>query len=1065
MAAVFEKTFFQNLQGNLIIRYCPEIVFSKDNLSNEINVKLYNGESEYSGGGTVSATVIRADGRTVPLTGTLTGNVVSLALIESCMEVPGQIQIFIRLTSGNVKTTVFAGVFTAVRTETDTVIDPGTIIPSVTDLINQIDAAIGSIPADYSMLLGSVAGTYSASKTYAVGDYVWYDGALYRCTTAISTAESWTAAHWTAAVLGDDLSGLKSALSNVEHTIAGDYYKISTGASMQYSVSIPKGAKIIITNNNANYNASAQLKNSNGDVLLDIGVVQSNRSETRTVWVDGVTQITGYCTGGYNATLFVESLDSHEWRIKNNANNISDITDYAAGAKYTLYGQDTVVLNLAIEKWQKCAVKNNGNNTASITLKNQNGDALQSLYVAKNELADFTVTVEGTTAISCYCSSGVDSDIYLIAPYSLKSNIDEINTELENIESDSFIYEPLNTVLFEKGHINGDTGENSTYREDSRARSKKIESFDYDIIISPSESSVECYTVYYYNQDDSFLGATPWLSGNHVINAGEKFRLLLALDKNDASLRTLNTILRFYSVSKLYQSQNRIVWDEGTIDFATGKNLAQNIYNGIRTNMFKVERGTVMIPHIFGVPQIYFYDANRNYIGDAIALGYAHVNTRYQQVNGYMDRANAFEFDNDCYIRISYLFRYGNNGNWKDYFGGIDGFSKTLTFVPPDFTLPPYIRNEVLRQFIKANADGNLHITFATDIHEYTHHHKAHVYCANISSKYLIDGGDLLSIPRTTLLETYQILGRHVYELGGCNVPVLLTKGNHDFMSDYEYTEPMWYDQMQKPFRTENMVYNPLDETGAYFFIDDEEYKIRIICINTFNTYWGGHVIGTPQLKWICETALDLSAKTDQNEWKVFVFGHSHLIGRADVSGDEPTVSAEEEFLSHVFGAANNKTSVTNSYGITANYTNATYTFVAYFCGHVHADVANNDDGYLHAITTCDHPARYVDGYVRTFDSENEYSFDLMSFDFQNSVIKCYRVGVGYDRFFHYRTETNPGTITPTIITGDTVAWESNNTSVATVSNGVVSKVASGYAIITAQDETGAEEFFCTKFT
>lgn len=218
MAAVFEKTFIQNLQGRLIIRYCPEIVFSKDNLSNEITVKLYNGESEYSGGGTVSATVIRADGRTVPLTGTITGNVVSLALIESCMEVPGQIQIFIRLTSGNVKTTVFAGVFTAVRTETDSVIDPGTIIPSVTDLINQIDAAIDSIPADYSTLLGSVAGTYSASKTYAVGDYVWYDGALYRCTTAITTAESWTAAHWSRAVLGDDITSLKSAFNgNTEY--------------------------------------------------------------------------------------------------------------------------------------------------------------------------------------------------------------------------------------------------------------------------------------------------------------------------------------------------------------------------------------------------------------------------------------------------------------------------------------------------------------------------------------------------------------------------------------------------------------------------------------------------------------------------------------------------------------------------------------------------------------------------------------------------------------------------------------------------------------------------------
>lgn len=215
MAAVFEKTFIQDLTGRLIIRYCPEIVFSKDNLSNQINVKLYVGPNEYAGGGTVTATVIRSDGNTVPVSGSISGNVASVTLIEPCMDVPGQMQVFIRLTSGNVKTTIFAGVFTASRTETDTIIDPGTIIPSITELINQIDAAIDSIPADYSTLLGSVAGTYSASKTYAVGDYVWYNGQLYRCSTAITTAEAWTAAHWTSAVISDDVTGLKSAFDKI----------------------------------------------------------------------------------------------------------------------------------------------------------------------------------------------------------------------------------------------------------------------------------------------------------------------------------------------------------------------------------------------------------------------------------------------------------------------------------------------------------------------------------------------------------------------------------------------------------------------------------------------------------------------------------------------------------------------------------------------------------------------------------------------------------------------------------------------------------------------------------
>lgn len=55
-----------------------------------------------------------------------------------------------------------------------------------------------------------VAAQYSTSATYDVGDYVIYGGQLYRCKTAITTPESWTAAHWTATVLGDDIGELKN---------------------------------------------------------------------------------------------------------------------------------------------------------------------------------------------------------------------------------------------------------------------------------------------------------------------------------------------------------------------------------------------------------------------------------------------------------------------------------------------------------------------------------------------------------------------------------------------------------------------------------------------------------------------------------------------------------------------------------------------------------------------------------------------------------------------------------------------------------------------------------------
>ena len=62
-----------------------------------------------------------------------------------------------------------------------------------------------------------VAAQYSTSATYNVGDYVIYNDSLYRCNTAITTGEAWTAAHWTAAVLGNDVVELKSEVTNLEN--------------------------------------------------------------------------------------------------------------------------------------------------------------------------------------------------------------------------------------------------------------------------------------------------------------------------------------------------------------------------------------------------------------------------------------------------------------------------------------------------------------------------------------------------------------------------------------------------------------------------------------------------------------------------------------------------------------------------------------------------------------------------------------------------------------------------------------------------------------------------------
>lgn len=51
-----------------------------------------------------------------------------------------------------------------------------------------------------------VSDAYSNSKTYAVGDYCIYENTLYKCTTAITTAEAWNSAHWTATTIATELA-------------------------------------------------------------------------------------------------------------------------------------------------------------------------------------------------------------------------------------------------------------------------------------------------------------------------------------------------------------------------------------------------------------------------------------------------------------------------------------------------------------------------------------------------------------------------------------------------------------------------------------------------------------------------------------------------------------------------------------------------------------------------------------------------------------------------------------------------------------------------------------------
>ena len=78
------------------------------------------------------------------------------------------------------------------------------------DIINY--NKIMNIEKKVESLNGATAPFYNElTPPIDVGQYCWHDGVLYRCTTVISTAEMWTAAHWTVAEIGEDITDLKNA--------------------------------------------------------------------------------------------------------------------------------------------------------------------------------------------------------------------------------------------------------------------------------------------------------------------------------------------------------------------------------------------------------------------------------------------------------------------------------------------------------------------------------------------------------------------------------------------------------------------------------------------------------------------------------------------------------------------------------------------------------------------------------------------------------------------------------------------------------------------------------------
>lgn len=186
-----------------------------------------SGEAEDLTGVSCSGYFVRADGQTVVITGTVEDNKAFVTIPQSACAVEGNFSLAIKLVGSGVTGTMRIVDGTVSSTTTETIVDPGQVIPSIAELLAQIEAcenATDAANAAAASSLGNFAPAFAQGTANAAGTYVTYtDGKVYLLPEGHTANTTWANTTKTAVTIGGEVSDLKSALDDTLITASADW--------------------------------------------------------------------------------------------------------------------------------------------------------------------------------------------------------------------------------------------------------------------------------------------------------------------------------------------------------------------------------------------------------------------------------------------------------------------------------------------------------------------------------------------------------------------------------------------------------------------------------------------------------------------------------------------------------------------------------------------------------------------------------------------------------------------------------------------------------------------------
>ena len=184
---------------------------SGDEKANRFGVRTFrNGEPE-SISNACYGYFIRADGSTVgPIEGVISGansNKAYVTLPEACYAIEGAFSLAIKVTTSSTTGTLRIVDGIVSKTTTETIVDPGTVVSSVDDLVQAIENAIEAIPEDYTPTLANAFASGTANEW---DSYVLEDGKFYRLPAGHAANVAWSSTTKEQTKVGTELENLNN---------------------------------------------------------------------------------------------------------------------------------------------------------------------------------------------------------------------------------------------------------------------------------------------------------------------------------------------------------------------------------------------------------------------------------------------------------------------------------------------------------------------------------------------------------------------------------------------------------------------------------------------------------------------------------------------------------------------------------------------------------------------------------------------------------------------------------------------------------------------------------------